>query len=194
MKGLLALLMVSLMVSGCGIKTQSDRAMDDFKARQRDEAVIQASGQRVSINDYYRSRFSQKHDVKGFLAYSKSKEANELAVKRAKFAQDFPLLLKRTKACVMRNDFLSEKELQINAKQCFPYNFNNGLTPPAWSNEVIDKAVADLSPHFDQVRAQMKAEARQRAAEDRQQAAQDKRDREAEAKRAYDNSLRSLVE
>lgn len=194
MKELLALLVVSVMVSGCGIKTQSDRAMDDFKAQQRDEALIRASGERVDISDYYRSRFSRTHDVKGFLAYSKTKEANELAVKRAKFDQDFPKLLKITESCVLGNHHLSDRELQITAKQCFPSNFNNGLTPPAWRNEVIDKAVADLSPHFDQVRAQMKAEARQRAAEDRQQAAQDKQDREAEAKRAYDNSLRSLVE
>lgn len=194
MEKLLVLLLTGALLTGCGMKTASQRAMDDFKAQQRDEALIRASGERVDINDYYRSRFAKNHDVKGFLAYSKNKQANELAVKRAKFDQDFSKLLKITKSCVLGNHHLSEKELQITAKQCFPSNFNNGLTPPAWRNEVIDKAVADLTPHFDQVRTQMKVEARQRAAEDKQQAAQEKRDRATEAQRAYDNSLRSLVE
>lgn len=194
MEKVMVLLFTGVLLAGCGLKTGSQRAMDDFKAQQRDESLIQASGVRVSINEYYKSSFAQTHDVRGFLAYTKAKQAKALDDKRAKFDQDFPKLLKITEACVLGNDYLSEQELPIVAKRCFPVNFNDGLTPSVWREEVINKSVADLSPHFAKVREQMKAEARQRAAEDRQQAAQDKRDREVEAKRAYDNSLRSLVE
>lgn len=190
MKGLLALLIFSVLVSGCISKSQKE-----LEARTHDVKILRASSvSEQDIEEYERSKFAKNRDMRGFLMSKKAQKARASDEQRAKFDQDSPLLLKHTKACVMRNDFLSEKELQITAKQCFPSNFNNGLTPPAWSNEVIDKAVADLSPHFVQVRAQMKAEARQRAAEDRQQAAQDKRDREVEAQRAYDNSLKSLIE
>ena len=194
MEKVVVLLLTGVLLAGCGLKTGSQRAMDDFKAQQRDESLIRASGARVDINEYYRSRFAQTHDVQGFLAYSKAKQAKASAAKRAKFEQDFPKLLKITEGCVLGNEYLSEQELPIVAKRCFPIDFNNGLTPLAWREEVVNKSVADLSPHYAKVREQMKVEARQRAAEDRQQAAQEKRDREAGAKRAYDNSLRSLVE
>lgn len=194
MEKVVVLLLTGVLLAGCGLKTGSQRAMDDFKAQQRDESLIQASGAGVDIQEYYKSRFAQVHDVKGFLTYTRAKQAKALADKRTKFDQDFPKLLKITESCVLGNHHLGEQELPIVAKQCFPVDFNNGLTPPAWREEVINKSVADLSPHFAKVREQMKVDARQRAAEDRQQAAQDKRDREAEAKRAYDNSLRSLVE
>lgn len=190
MKGLLALLISSVLVSGCVSKSQKE-----LEARTHDVKILRASSvSEQDIQEYERSKFAKTHDMKGFLMSKKAQKARASDEQRAKFDQDSPLLLKYTKACVMRNDFLSEKELPIVAKQCFPADHNYGRTPPAWRDEVIDRAVADLSPHFDQVRAQMKAEARQRAAEDRQQAAQDKQDREAAAKRAYDNSLRSLVE
>ena len=190
MKGLLALLISSVLVSGCVSKSQKE-----LEARTHDVKILRASSvSEQDIQEYERSKFSKTHDMKGFLMSKKAQKARASDEQRAKFDQDSPLLLKYTKACVMRNDFLSEKELPIVAKQCFPADHNYGRTPPAWRDEVIDRAVADLSPHFDQVRAQMRAEARQRAAEDRQQAAQDKQDRAAEAQRAYDNSLRSLVE
>ena len=193
MKGLLALLVVSVVVSGC--VSRSQKAMDYYNATRHDEAILRASGVSYpDIQEYEQSKFAKTHDMKGFLMSKKARQAKASDEQRAKFDQDFPLLLKRTKACVMRNDFLSEKELPIVAKQCFPADHNYGRTPYAWRDEVINKAAADLSPHFDQVRAQMKAEARRQAVEDRAQAVQDKRDREAEAKRAYDNSLRSLVE
>ncbi|MEE3505188.1 hypothetical protein QN399_02730 [Pseudomonas sp. 10C3] len=194
MEKLMVLLLAGALLAGCGLKTRSDRAMDDFNAKQRDESLIRASGVRVDINEYDQSHFAQTHNVRGFLADTKAKQAKALDDKRSKFDQDFPKLLKITEGCVLGNYHLSERELALVAKQCFPDDFNRGLTPYAWRDEVIKKSVEDLSPHFAKVREQMKAEARQRALEDRQQAAQDKRDREVEAKRAYDNSLRSLVE
>ena len=195
MKGIIALTTLAILLSGCSIKTREQRAMEEHKQfSQESRALLEAGLDQSGAREYYSSNYGKTHDLQGFIRLKKAQQAKESEAKRAQFDQDYPLLLKRTKACVMRNDFLSEKELPIVAKRCFPDGHNYGRTPYAWRDEVINKATADLSPHFDQVRAQMKAEARQRAAEDRQQAAQDKRDREAEAKRAYDNSLRSLVE
>lgn len=193
MKGFLAMLAASVMLSGC--VTKSQQVLDDYNARKHDEAVLRASGVGYpDIQEYEQSKFAKTHDMKGFLMSKKAQQKKEIDANRAPFDQDAPALLKQTKACVMRNYTLSEQELPVVAKQCFPEGYNYGRTPYAWRNEVINRAVADLSPHYTTVREQLRKEARQQAIEDRAQAAQDKRDRDAEAKRAYDNSLKSLVE
>ena len=104
------------------------------------------------------------------------------------------MILKRVKGCVLGNNYLNQKELPVAAKRCFPDDRDFGRTPPAWKDEVTNKVVVELTPYYASVYKKMQAEAHQQAVQDRAQAAQDKREREAAAQRAYDNSLRSLVE
>lgn len=190
MKGLVVILVIAVSVSGC--VTRSQRAMDDHMAFSRDSAALNSAG--VPSDRYWHSPYAKTHDTAGYIASVRASQANLQSEERAKFDRDASLLLQQTKACISGNYVLSEAELAVVAKQCFPQGYNYGRVPPRWRDEVAASAASELAPHYAEVRAQMKIDARQQAAEDRAQAVQDKRDREAAAKRAYDNSLKSLVE
>ena len=190
MKALLVMLAVAVSLSGC--VTRSQKVVDYQKASRRDSDAIFSAG--VPADGYWNSPYAKTHDTAGYIASVRARQAKEHGEERAQFDRDAPMLLQQTKACISGNYVLSEAELAVVAKRCFPQGYNYGRVPPRWRDEVAASAASELAPHYAEVRAQMKNEARQQAADDRAQAVQDKRDREAAAKRAYDNSLKSLVE
>lgn len=196
-----ALVVVVLFISGCS-HTKYARIEAEKRADQQvfvDYRKFQSVGLEKIYPDYKKSEYAKTNDVSGYIEFYKNRKADEDAAAEKAYKIYIPSLQADVRACVMQGGALDNYRFDPDtcfsqlpdAKKAPLRERTLGIIPDYRKMEVIGPLLKEIKEVHDEknVREFTEMITRARAREQQQAEAQ-----KAAAKRAYDNSIQSLVE
>jgi hypothetical protein len=188
-----------LLLSGCAHRQSNEDLIREQRQTSIDYMQLKNVGLENDYPIYSHSEFAKRNDVQGYIKFRNDQETQRDEAETIVYKRAIPSIATLVKACVL--DSGHDGYYRKSADTCFdqlPWETRRplvykkiGVIPEYRKKEVIDSISGDLKVIF--AREQAKAQKVRNAeidAADRRDAAEQK----AAAKRAYENSIQSLVE
>lgn len=190
-----------LLLAGCS-HTKYARLEAEKRADQqafRDHRMLMSVGLEKTYPDYKKSAYAKNGDVAGYIDYYRKKKADEKAAEERAYKAYIPSLQADVRACVLKGGAIDN--YRYDPDTCFsqlpdakkaPLRINgNGVIPDYRKMEVIGPLLKEIKVVHDEKNVREFTEMITKARAREQQRAEAQR---AAEKRAYENSIQSLVE